>query len=50
MIKILHKSELSNLEVNPKGVWYALGYSDPVQARPAGKIVSSYCSTLNLNR
>jgi len=35
MIKILHKSELSNLEVNPKGVWYALGYSDPVQARPA---------------
>jgi len=35
MIKILNKAELSTLEVNPKGVWYSLGYSDPMQARPA---------------
>jgi len=35
MIRILHEAELPNLEVNPKEVWYWLGYSDPMQARPA---------------
>ena len=35
MIRILRQADLPNLEVEPKLVWRLLGYSDPMQMRPA---------------
>ena len=34
MIKLLHETEFSGLEVDPEVVWRFLGYSDPDEVRP----------------